>query len=203
MKRGSIFFFAGLGFVVLAMYVVSFLAFHAQAQPTVPGNTTQPTPIGGFNGGSSMPAFLPFRILSLANSFPAAGTSFPSAGAHIAEKGPRWAAISTPVSGTQAIITVASVTGVRHVVDCIGIAAAAASSVTGITSSVALLDGSTGIWGYYIGFPTGSTGAQEVPPISFCGLNLVGTTNTAMVLEFGAGVTGASESLSISGFDIQ
>jgi hypothetical protein len=65
-------------------------------------------------------------------------------------------------------------------------------------------DGATGagtvIWTYQTAI-SAVTG-QNVAPFSVCGLNLVGTTNTAMTLEFQALLTNLIESVSISGYNV-
>lgn len=43
---------------------------------------------------------------------------------------------------------------------------------------------------------------QTIAPHTVCGLNLAGTSNTAMTAEFNAGVTGEVQSVSISGYNV-
>ena len=70
--------------------------------------------------------------------------------------------------------------------------------------TITLRDGATGagtiIWTYQT-VVTATTG-QLVQPHSVCGLNLVGTTNTAMTLEFSASLPNLIESVSLSGYNV-
>ena len=44
---------------------------------------------------------------------------------------------------------------------------------------------------------------QNVAPFELCGLNLAGTTNTAMTLEFSASLANLIQAVSLSGFNVQ
>jgi hypothetical protein len=48
-----------------------------------------------------------------------------------------------------------------------------------------------------------STGQLGPNTAGLCGLNLVGSPNTAMTLEFTAGVASVTENITLTGFDIQ
>jgi hypothetical protein len=65
-------------------------------------------------------------------------------------------------------------------------------------------DGATGagtiIWTNQVVISAGT--GQNVAPINVCGLNLTGTTNTAMTLEFSASLANLIESVSISGYNV-
>lgn len=127
-----------------------------------------------------------------------------SIGASLSEKGSRWTVIHNPAANSQATASIASEASVRHVVDCVSFSAGAivAPALTALTVNVR--DGATGagniIWTFQVIIPA-ATG-QSVAPHSICGLNLVGTTATAMTAEFSAGLTSLSESVSISGYNV-
>lgn len=117
-----------------------------------------------------------------------------------------WAQGHTPAANTQATTTkAAGGAGVRHV--CTSISAtlvAGATAPTATTVEVALRDGATGagtiLWEQTIGIQAvaGATNAIHIAP-----LNIIGSANTAMTLEFSA-AAGANtlESVSMTGYDI-
>ena len=193
---------------VIVVFLIAFagllsLLTYLQGQPTPGPNLAQPTPIAGFDGVTPI---APFRALSLANTYPAAGTVFPSLGAQIAEKGPRWSAVSNPAVSTQATASKAAVAAMRHVADCISFSAGSTTAIGAAGFlTINLRDGATGagtvIWTHEIALAAAA--GQNVPPFGLCGLNLAGTTNTAMTFEFSALTTNLIESVSISGYDIQ
>ena len=75
---------------------------------------------------------------------------------------------------------------------------------TATSTAINLRDGATGagtvIWTQAIGVFT-TPGENAI--FSVCGLNLIGSAATAMTLEFGTLVTGAVESVSLSGYDVE
>lgn len=125
-------------------------------------------------------------------------------GRSITEKGTRWQGISAPAAAAQATFSKAAVAGVRHVADCVTIALSAIAAPTATSVSVNLRDGATGagsvIWTQTLAAPA-STGVLANTFI--CGLALIGSPNTAMTLEFSAGVASVSESVSLSGYDLE
>lgn len=131
-------------------------------------------------------------------------TAANSIGANLVEKGSRWMVISNPAAGSQATASIASEASVRHVVDCIAFSAASTTAPVLTALTVNVRDGATGagtiIWTNQVVIPA-ATG-QNVAPFNFCGLNLVGTTATAMTLEFSASLANLIESVSISGFNV-
>lgn len=129
-------------------------------------------------------------------------------GAALVEKAARWSVVSFPASGSQASASIAAESGVRHVVDCVTWGADAGGAVTAAAGDLAIRDGATGagtvIWRVAVAHAVAAAaGVQTIPPNTVCGLNLVGTTNTAMTAEFNAGVTGEVQSVSLSGFNVQ
>src|SRR5262249_22061789 len=108
------------------------------------------------------------------------------------EKGGRWNVINAPSTGVQATITkTACAAGCRHVLDCIGSSAVAGVAPASTFVNVGVRDGTSGtgnfLWAY-IAQVTATTG-NLVPAFGICGLNIVGSDNTAMTIEFSGGVT--------------
>jgi len=150
-----------------------------------------------------------YRTASLANMYPADGTVSPSIGVRLAEKGARWSVVSNPAAGTQASASKAAVASTRHVVDCVSFSATeSTTAVTNTDLSINVRDGTTGagtviwVWAVSDNIGTATISTQYVPSHSICGLNLAGTTNTAMTVEFSAGLTNLNEVVSFSGYDI-
>lgn len=151
----------------------------------------------GFNGT----AFDRLKTGSAAN---AAANS--SAGVLLVTPTGEWAVNHTPAAATQATITkAAGGAGVRHVCKSItatfiGLAAAAEATVL-----VNLRDGATGagtiLWSTRL-LVTGTTGSETGVTIS--NLNIVGSDNTDMTLEFAAaGAANTFESVAMTGYDAQ
>jgi hypothetical protein len=116
-----------------------------------------------------------------------------------------WTAVSTPAAGSQATATQAAGTGtLRHVANCITWSAGAAAAPAATTLTINLRDGATGVgtilWSTNV---TAAATAANHGNISFCGLNRVGSAATAMTLEFAAGLANESESVTLSGYDVQ
>jgi hypothetical protein len=122
----------------------------------------------------------------------------------IEEKGPRWDALSGAVVGSQATASRAASTTKRHVADCVTVSAGAAAAPVATILTVNLRDGASGagtiIWTTTIAASatTGQHGA-----VAFCGLNLIGSFNTAMTLEFSAPLANEQESVALTGYDVQ
>ena len=136
-------------------------------------------------------------------------TSRPILGAQLAEKASRWTVVSAPAGGSQATASIAAEAAVRHVADCVMFAADSTAMIAaGVASQVNLRDGASGAGTVIAAFAVaeitaGAAGVQLTPPTALCGLNLVGTTNTAMTLEFTAALAGAAQSVTITGYNIQ
>lgn len=121
------------------------------------------------------------------------------------EAGPRWRVTSTPAVSTKASASkAAGGAGVRHICDCITFSAGSTTAPALTKLNVDLRDGATGagtiIASYTVVIPA-ATG-QNVAPHSICGLNLVGSDNTAMTLEFSALLTNLFQDLTISGYSV-
>lgn len=126
------------------------------------------------------------------------------AGVQVNEKSSRWSVVSNPAAGSQGTASIAAEAAVRHVADCVAFSAAATAAPALTALTINLRDGATGagtvIWTYQVVITVGT--GQEVAPHSICGLNLPGTTNTAMTLEWSASLANLIESVSISGFNV-
>lgn len=148
------------------------------------------------------------RAVTLANYIASTTTTARNiAGAQISEKGSRWTVVSFPAANSQGTASIAAEAAVRHVVDCVTWAADAGAGVTAAAGNVAIRDGATGagtvIWQVAVAhLVAAAAGIQTIAPHTVCGLNLVGTTNTAMTAELNAGVTGEVQSVSMSGYNI-
>lgn len=150
------------------------------------------------------------QMTMLAN-MPAASTATARnvPGALMAEKSSRWSVVSQPAAGTVGSASIAAEAAVRHVVDCISYSGdASGGAVTAAAGTFVVRDGATGagtiIWSYAVAhLVAAAAGVQTIAPHSLCGLNLVGTTNTAMTAEFNAGVTNEVQGASLSGFNLQ
>jgi len=114
-----------------------------------------------------------------------------------------------PLNAAPAANTVASVTkaaggaGVRHVLKSISAAVGAVAVPAATISTLQVRDGASGvgpvIWQTYIGV---EAVAGKSNPRDIVGLNIVGSANTAMTVEFAA-ASGANtfQSISATGFD--
>lgn len=132
-------------------------------------------------------------------------SSATSSGARLSEKGAR-SSVLCNTAGTQCSASVAAGgAGVRHVADCIGFSASTSAAVVATDLTIALRDGASGagsiIWRYVVS-ATATTGDQ-VPPFTVCGLNLVGSDNTAMTLEWSAGLSNLRTGANLSYYDVQ
>lgn len=136
----------------------------------------------------------------------AAGLLAPLNGGSIAEKGPRWGAqTSAPGAGSQATTSKSAGTNnTRHVADCVTWSAGASTAPAATTLTINLRDGATGtgtiLWQTQV---TAAATAAQHGQSHTCGLNLIGSTNTAMTLEFAAGLTNESEAVALTGYDVQ
>jgi hypothetical protein len=166
--------------------------------------------IYGTTGNASPNQILAVPVTSLTN-FPLAVTLTARniAGALVSEKSSRWSVCSQPAVSTQATASIAAEATVRHVADTLTYSAA--SGATAATATIMVLnlrDGATGagtvIW-------TTNAAPELTPAINtnfissktIAGLNLVGTTNTAMTFEFSALLTNLNESVCVAGYNVQ
>lgn len=118
-----------------------------------------------------------------------------------------WTLVSAPAANTQATVTkAAGGAGIRHVCTAItatlvaGTTAPAAAQVT-----VNLRDGATGagnvLWTGQMALT--ATAGTQATPLQISGLNILGSANTPMTLEFSAaGGANTLESVSLQGYDL-
>jgi hypothetical protein len=149
------------------------------------------------------------RTTSLANYVIASTlTARGQTGAQLVERAARFSVVSAPAANSQGSASIAAEAATRHVADCISWAADASAAVAAAAGTLVLRDGATGagtvIWELRIAHTVAAgAGIQTIAATSVCGLNLVGTTNTAMTAEFNAGVTGEEQSVTLTGFNVQ
>lgn len=117
---------------------------------------------------------------------------------------PKISVTSNPAAGSQASATIAAEASVRHVCDCIGFSASAVAAPALTSLTINLRDGATGAgtvvrtWQVAISAGTGI----QVAPFEVCGLGIVGTTNTAMTLEWSAGLANLSQAANLSVYNV-
>lgn len=111
--------------------------------------------------------------------------------------------VSTPAVSNQATASIAGVANLRHVADCVAFSAGSTTAPALTALTVNLRDGATGagtvLASWQVIVPAGT--GQNVVPFAVCGLNLPGTANTAMTLEFSALLTNLLESTTLTYYD--
>lgn len=125
-------------------------------------------------------------------------------GGTITEKGSRWSILSTPAVSVQATASkAAGGATIRHMADCVNYTAGAIAAPVATQLTLNLRDGASGagsiIWSKTLTIP--ATAAPHYD-FSVCGLNLAGSLNTAMTLEFSALLTNEFESVTLTGYDV-
>lgn len=116
-----------------------------------------------------------------------------------------WAVNHVPATATQATISKAAVAATRHVCTAISWSLCVdGTNAQAVIRKIYLRDGATGAgtilmaWAVNIAVATGN-------PVTFSisDLNIVGSVNTAMTLEFdAAGVTGSQQTVNLVGYDL-
>jgi hypothetical protein len=124
----------------------------------------------------------------------------------LTEKGARWQVNSSIVAPSLASASKAANPNGRHVADCISFSAQATNAPTPAQTSINLRDGASGagtiLWTQTILIP--GTAAQHILIGPLCGLNLIGSPNTAMTLEFfNVPPANEFEAVDLSGYDVQ
>ena len=154
-------------------------------------------------------AFQDSRMASLTNLTPSTTlTARNIIGAELAEKASRWIVQSAPAAGSVGSASIAAEAGVRHVADCVGLSADSTGAVTAAAATIVLRDGATGAGTILLTFAdavatAAAAGVEVTAPFAFCGLGLIGTTNTAMTFEYNAGVTNVVQAVWLSGYNVQ
>lgn len=115
-----------------------------------------------------------------------------------------WSVAHTPASATQATASkAAGGAGVQHVCRSISFGLAVDGTHAQTAIQVNLRDGATGTGTVLWSLTVLKSAAEGLTLFHVGDLNIPGTANTAMTLEFsGAGVTGSVESVSLTGYDI-
>ncbi len=118
-----------------------------------------------------------------------------------------WTVVHAPAANTQASASkAAGGAGVRHVCESIcATFAAGATAPAAVQVTVNLRDGASGagtvLWSAVMALP--ATAGATATPIIISDLNIVGSPNTAMTLEFSAaGGLNTFEAVSMAGYDI-
>jgi hypothetical protein len=117
-----------------------------------------------------------------------------------------WTVVSNPGVNAQATASKAAVAGIRHI--CTGITASLSAGSTApaaVEVSINLRDGATGagsvVWTGVMSLP--ATAGASAAPVQLSGLQIIGSVNTAMTLEFSAaGGANTFEAVSLQGFDM-
>lgn len=133
----------------------------------------------------------------------AANISAASQNGTLAKPG-QWGVTHTPSSAAQATITkAAGGAGVRHVATSIAFSLNVDGTNAQTAIQVNLRDGATGAGTILWSMTIKKQATEPATLFSITGLNIPGTANTAMTLEFSAaGVTGSVESVSLTGYDV-
>lgn len=115
-----------------------------------------------------------------------------------------WAVTNAPISGARATVSKAAEVGVRHVVTAIAFNVITTTTApTTATLTVTLRDGASGAgvalmtWRVRVSAAMTDT---NVAQMLLTGLNIFGSDNTAMTLEFDAGDLNTLEDVSLSGY---
>lgn len=108
-----------------------------------------------------------------------------------AQLGATWTQMHAPAANTQATISqAASTTGGVYVLDCaVAKLAATGTAPTAVTVNLVIRDGASGAGTIKYQQPMSVPAVAGSPGdlLSICGLNIIGTANTAMTIEFSAG----------------
>jgi len=112
-----------------------------------------------------------------------------------------WTALHTPAAATQATCSIAAGgAGVRHVCRSVSMSYYGSGGAAGPTL-VHLRDGATGAGTIKRSWYLGTSAANIVDHVDLAGLNIFGTANTAMTLEFAAaGAANTFQQVSMSGY---
>lgn len=118
-----------------------------------------------------------------------------------------WSITHTPAANTQATISRAAVASTRHI--CTSISAVLSAPVAVLSGAVQinLRDGATGagtiLWSQTVEAGGAASVVNDRAVIMLSGLQIFGSVNTAMTLEFSAaGGAGTFESVALTGYDV-
>jgi hypothetical protein len=108
-----------------------------------------------------------------------------------------WTLTDGAVGARATVTEAAGGAGVQHVATCIAFSVYNFATANQ-TSSIYLMNGSTIVWQYGMDMAPGTTSSQSV-----CGLNIVGSANTAMTLEAGIYSSTMNITVNLVGYDAQ
>lgn len=126
-------------------------------------------------------------------------------GAPVFEQSSKWSVVSTPAVSTQASASIAAEAGVRHVATTACFSGGSTTAPAATKLNINLRDGATGagtILASWTVVALAATG-QNVAPFCTPPLYVVGSTNTAMTLEYSALLTNLFEDVTLTGFNVQ
>lgn len=113
-----------------------------------------------------------------------------------------WILTSAPAAGSQATVSKAGVSGVRHTAMCYAFDLLATTGTACSGVDAVIRDGACGtgtiIWDELMG-ATAANGAEN--HANLCNLQLVGTPGNAMCIEFKSASTSCFQRVNLSGFD--
>jgi hypothetical protein len=119
---------------------------------------------------------------------------------------PHWTIFNDPAVNTAATISKAAGTGgAVHVADCVTATLVANTTApAAIVVTAVIRDGATGVgtilWSADLGLT--ATAGLSSAPMQLCGLNINGTANTSMTIEFtAAGGANTFETVGLTGYD--
>lgn len=117
-----------------------------------------------------------------------------------------WVVSHAPASGVQASASKAAVVGSRHVATSISFSVITTTTApTTMTLTVTLRDGATGVGGVLMSWRVRVSAAmtdQNVAQVTLGSLNIIGTENTAMTLEFDVGDINTLEDVNLTGHTV-
>jgi len=121
------------------------------------------------------------------------------------QTGSGWHIFHAPAANTQATITRAAQAGAVHVAECVVVRlVAGATAPTAATATINLRDGVSGMGTILAAWPISITAVAgaTAEPVQICGLDVRGSLNTAMTLEYTA-ASGANtiQSVELVGHD--
>lgn len=130
--------------------------------------------------------------------------AFSGSGALLVSPAGQWAINNAPAAGAQATISRAAVAATRHV--CTGFIIDGAAGLAAPVATIltwALRDGASGAGTILASgiLTVPATIAFDMSPIIASGLNIPGSINTAMTVEWSAGLANFSETVSLFGYD--
>lgn len=149
-------------------------------------------------------AFVLVGMLMMSQWSTSARTGLTTMSVAHAQLGSTWTEHHAPAANNAATISRAAVTTGVHVLDCaVAKLAAGAAAPTAATVNLVVRDGATGAGTVKLQMPMSIPAVAGDPGQTFsqCGLNIVGTVNTAMTIEFSAaGGANTIESVFMKGF---